>query len=114
MSIDRIVASPYVRAQQTAELMSNEFECSVETYNGITPEGDPKKALNWLSELEHKSTAVVTHNPFVSYLLSLLVDGNFDVSINMPTASVACVEHEVIGIGTGSMDWFYDPASQEA
>jgi len=106
--VERVIASPYKRAQQTAEIMSSELKIAFESYDDITPDSDPREALAWLSGLQQKNILVVTHNPFVSYLLALLINGDFDTAINMPTASIACIECEIVGVGLGAMDWFYD------
>ena len=48
--LDRIIASPYVRAQQTAELVRQAlgFNDPVATVPWLTPESDPKKVLQQL------------------------------------------------------------------
>lgn len=102
-------ASPYLRAQQTAEIIKEAAELSIpfETIDTITPDDHPAAVAQALSELGEKSAILmVSHNPLVSALVSWLVDGHYQGGYGMQTANIACLEFdEVIGPGLGVLQW---------
>lgn len=86
---NKILASSYQRALQTAELISGVIgqgrEIEQETL--FTPEADPRIAVNYLEAIEAKTTLVSCHMPIVSYMLLLLSQGQMQWSF--PTAGAA-------------------------
>ena len=102
------LASPYIRAQQTANIIQNCASIStlITTEEGITPDDDPKAVASILDSFgSDKCILMVSHNPLVSALVSLLVDGDYHGPYAMATASVACIEFEVFGAGLGTLKW---------
>ncbi|MEE2731871.1 MAG: phosphohistidine phosphatase SixA [Pseudomonadota bacterium] len=112
-----IWVSPYLRAQQTAaivvtDLVQAGFKPKVETVSGITPEDNPYKLVDLLSDVTEGPLMLVSHNPFVSTLLSLLTEGHSQARIGMATASIVCLDGEVNGMGTMTLQWYKTPADQ--
>jgi phosphohistidine phosphatase len=90
--ITAIIASPYVRAQQTAQLVREAlgFEPQVRTVPWLTPEGNP---LEVLQKLETDDTVLlVSHQPLVGSLISFLQHGHQRQPQPMYTASLAELE----------------------
>jgi phosphohistidine phosphatase len=109
--IDAFYASPYVRAQQTMELV-----CEVLGYSGevvtlpwITPDDDVNKAIDHLGELPQGNILLVTHNPFVSHLAGLLVHGNRQQPLSMATGSLASLEGEMPIAGAMNLIELFHP-----
>lgn len=83
---DLLVASPYVRAQQTAAAFQERFSQNasssivLQTLDSITPDADPRIALDALSELQTQYSAqcmlVVCHMNVIAYMAGLLLDQN--------------------------------------
>lgn len=94
--LDAIVASPYVRAQQTAALVYQAlgFDKPVVTVPWLTPDSDPDRAIAELDALGLEHVLVVSHQPLVSTLLGLLGHGNRQSGEPMSTASLAGLEGE--------------------
>lgn len=92
--LDRILVSPYVRAQQTAELVRKAlgFTGDLITVPWLTPESDPKHAASQLPDSGH--VLLVSHQPFVGDLISLLQYGHYRQPQPMQTASLAELEGE--------------------
>lgn len=92
--LDAIVASPYVRAQQTAQLVRQAlgFDKDVLTVPWLTPDSDPDRALDRLDALGLDNVLLVSHQPLVSTLLGLLVNGSRQSGEPMSTASLAELE----------------------
>ncbi|WP_271411877.1 phosphohistidine phosphatase SixA [Pseudomonas sp. Q1-7] len=100
-----ILASPYVRAQQTAELVRDAlgFSAPVGTAPWATPDSDPREALNFLAERNEQDLLLVTHNPFVSELAGLLLHGHRQDPLPMGTASLAELEGDLLIPGLMSL-----------
>lgn len=96
--------SPYLRAKQTCtEIQRNVELKSCHELASITPEDDPSAVINWLSRFSERECQtdllLVTHQPLVSRLISLLADGHAQGFYPMATASVTVLEAEVWGLG---------------
>lgn len=92
--LDAILVSPYVRAQQTAKLVRDAlgFKPELITVPWLTPDSDPNVALHELPEVGN--TLLVSHQPLVGDLISLLQHGHCRQPQPMQTASLAELEGE--------------------
>jgi len=86
-----IVASPYVRAQQTAELVRQAlgFSEPIITVPWLTPDSDPQNVLKHLDLYAADDVLLVSHQPLVGALVSVLVHGTHQHPQPMSTASLA-------------------------
>ncbi|NVZ99775.1 phosphohistidine phosphatase SixA [Pseudomonas gingeri] len=87
-----IYASPYVRAQQTAQLVRDAlgFEPEIITVPWLTPESHPSRVLEQLDTADN--LLLVSHQPLVGSLIGLLEDGHLRTAQPMSTASLAELE----------------------
>ena len=94
--LDAILASPYVRAQQTAQLVHGAlaFAEPVKTVPWLTPESDPRQVVDKLDALGLQNVLLVSHQPLVGALVGWLVQGNPQGRAPMATASLAELEGE--------------------
>lgn len=112
-ALEAIIASPYRRAQQTAELMREQlgFRRSIITVDWLTPDSDPLAVLDELADRVEGEVLLVSHQPLVGQLLSLLVDGHRQGHYPMPTAALACLEMPLPAAGVAGLISLADPAS---
>ncbi|SET08689.1 phosphohistidine phosphatase, SixA [Thalassotalea agarivorans] len=98
-ALDFVIASPYIRAQQTADIVLNQQQGvpSRETSSLITPSGNASNVHDYLDGLlaieKWQSIALFSHMPIVSYLTAELTDGN-----NTPifqTAAIAVIDYDM-------------------
>ncbi|MNR04259.1 Phosphohistidine phosphatase SixA [compost metagenome] len=91
-----ILASPYVRAQQTAALVHEAlgFAKPVQTVSWLTPDSDPQAVIAELDKLGVEEVLLVSHQPLVGNLVGLLEHGNYRHPAPMSTASLAQLEGE--------------------
>jgi phosphohistidine phosphatase len=80
LSFDRILSSPYVRARETAEIVSKQLDLKkqLKFSDHLAVEGNPRKLIDEINQ-DHKtaeSLLLVGHEPSLSSLISLLVTGN--------------------------------------
>lgn len=75
IKLDRLYHSPWLRAIQTAELLSPVLQGESVVHAGLI--GTPAAEL--LADLQGKQVALVGHRPWLNELLALLVAGNPDL-----------------------------------
>lgn len=92
--LHRIIASPYVRAQQTAELVHQVlgFNEPIITVPWLTPDSDPRVVLSQLDLYSTEDVLLVGHQPLVGSLVGVLVHGHHREAQPMNTASLAELE----------------------
>jgi phosphohistidine phosphatase len=95
---DHVLVSPYIRAQQTWQQISQCFTAKqVQSSDDITPYGDAVDVAQFVYALAQtnqlESILLVSHLPLVGYLTAELAQG---ISPPMfPTSGLACVEVDV-------------------
>lgn len=113
---EAILASPWKRAWQTAEIMAREFSGKK---NKLKPRAAP--ALTQSPDLdairaeiqgigEIGCVALVGHEPWLSELVSLLLAGEpGKVSIDFPKSGVVGIETASLEAGSGTLRFFFRP-----
>ena len=98
--VTAIYASPYLRAQETAQLVREAlgFEPEIRTVEWLTPETDPDKVAEQLVSVS--DVLLVSHNPLVGNLLSYLQHGAGYPPEKVSTAGLAELEHNELLIGS--------------
>lgn len=99
--LQRIIASPYVRATQTAEQVHQalNFQQPIVSAPWLTPDSDPRKVLAELDALGVEQVLLVSHQPLVGALVGLLAHGSYQQAEPMSTASLAELEGEFVLAG---------------
>lgn len=100
-NVDRVLASPYLRAQQTGQIVSAVLGCTLDTLEGITPDGHPPSAVDELPE--SGVVLLASHMPFVGRLTGLLCDGVMSSGPGFPTAAAAVLEMDIPGAGMATL-----------
>ncbi|MCO4321754.1 phosphohistidine phosphatase SixA [Aliidiomarina quisquiliarum] len=107
--IDLAIVSPYVRAQQTFKHVAHQLPIEViEQSNEVMPESDPQLfagALLARLQIEPaESILVVSHMPFVCYLVNYL-DAGIQPPL-FPTSGIAVLDLEPLAM-SGKFKQFY-------
>ncbi|SHF42485.1 phosphohistidine phosphatase, SixA [Modicisalibacter ilicicola DSM 19980] len=106
-----IVASPYTRAQQTAEIVAERLGGEVATLSLITPDDPVEPVIDWLQDGAHETPQLlVSHMPLVGALSARLIEGDPRSSLPMPTAAIAVLQAEVWAPGCARLSAFRHPA----
>lgn len=89
-----IFASPYVRARQTAALVveSLGLQIPVQLADWLIPDAEPRLAVNELSGMGEGDWLLVSHQPLVGNLASLLIHGHVADPLPFGTASLLELE----------------------
>lgn len=98
VSIDAVLVSPYVRAQQTLKLVKkNQKNIKLEQIStDFIPEANSTNSCDFLQALialhpENNNWLVVAHMPLVSYLVGELCPEQMPI---FDTAAIACIEYD--------------------
>ncbi|WP_194790968.1 phosphohistidine phosphatase SixA [Pseudomonas sp. UFMG81] len=89
--LQAIIASPYVRAQQTAALVHGALGCvePVRTVPWLTPDSDVQQVIGEVERLGLEQVLLVSHQPLVGTLVGLLEHGHGQQPAPLSTASLA-------------------------
>ncbi|HSC82316.1 MAG TPA: phosphohistidine phosphatase SixA [Pseudomonas sp.] len=109
--LQRILVSPYRRAQQTAELVRETLglELPLTTLDWLTPEDSPRKVANQLDHYLADELLVVSHNPLLGALAGLLVHGHLQQPFSLRTASLVGLEADLPLAGLMQQIELYHP-----
>lgn len=107
--VDRIYHSPFMRAKETAAIFSAKFsEAALEQAAGFTPDSDPRELGDFLAGLKGVDRVmIVSHEPFLSAVLSYLLTGGFRIASGFERAGVASVEWG--GAGSSRLNYMVSP-----
>ena len=99
--LQAIIASPYVRAQQTAALVHELLGLSepVSTAPWLTPESEVEHVIAEVERLGLEQVLLVSHQPLVGALVGVLEHGHRQQPALMSTACLAQVEGEYLAYG---------------
>jgi phosphohistidine phosphatase len=115
--LDKIVASPLVRAQQTAEVLVHHLQLphlKVMTSECLEPGQKTKRITKFILGLDAENLALVGHEPDLSGLTAWLI-GSKKARLTMAKAGIAhvSIDHPP-GKGTGVLMWLITPATYPA
>jgi phosphohistidine phosphatase len=92
-----ILVSPYLRAQQTAELVRETLGLTLPltTVDWATPEDSPRSVAD---RLEHYpgECLLVSHNPLLGNLSGFLLHGNLQQPLGLHTASLVALDGDIV------------------
>ncbi len=91
--INKIYSSPLMRAYQSADLVSKviNFGDEIIEVDFLLPEANPDEVLSFFKQVEYESVLLVTHQPLIGSLVSLLIFGrNYPLAIKKST--LICIE----------------------
>ena len=84
ISLDVIVASPFYRTRQTADLIGHNYQLTPVVDNRVAPGFDDKNLLHITQQLQKNKALFVGHEPDLSWIVWTLVGQR----INVPRAAL--------------------------
>ncbi len=112
LQFDEILTSPLVRAHQTAEIFLEKGLAPQLTVNeSLAPIGSFSNWLDEIKTLEHKTLALVGHEPDLSQWAELLVWGEVKGAIKLKKAGMIGIDivNPIDPIGNSSLFWLTPP-----
>jgi phosphohistidine phosphatase len=112
---ERILASPLLRARQTAEILRDAVQphLDIEYTPRLKPDADFSEALGAVAVLGAKSIAVVGHEPHLSGFASYLLCGpSHSASLVFRKGAAALIRFpDEPAPGLGFLEWLMQPAA---
>lgn len=120
--VSKILASPYLRAQQTRDLVAGRLGCAKDTPIGtasalqmhtvdfLTPSANPQKFLDYLGACADQSSILcVSHQPLLGTLLDEIC-GFEPGQYRMGTGALAYIHFDqIVAKGFGELKWIKHP-----
>lgn len=111
-AVTRVLASPYVRTQQTCDLALDylpHFDpARRETADFLTPGSNTRKVWQWLGTQPDTAVLLVTHQPLIGAFLDELC-GFEPGRYRLGTAALAAVRLDTVAPGLGELLWLKQP-----
>ncbi|BBB26412.1 phosphohistidine phosphatase SixA [Amphritea japonica] len=101
--VERIIHSPYLRTCQTSDLVREVKPVEMLSLSQLTPESPPQQVIDWLTQQPDAVLMLVTHQPLIGDLVSLLCAGNLSRPEPMLPGSMAVIELEFPAAGLGTL-----------
>ena len=119
LKLDLILSSPYLRAKETAEIAAKTLDCKKKLH--LTPtlasSGNPRELIEELKRKHPKAKEVmlVGHEPYLSNLISLLLSGQTDISIQFKKAGLCHLSVSSLQYGRcATLEWLLTPSQLRA
>ena len=114
--VDCIYASPYIRAQQTAEIASRLLRLPVVTCEQLVPDCSRSELVRFIESLQlspdqegaQATPLLVTHQPLVGGFVDWLAGLEYGRYV-MGTSALASLNFDLLVGGCGELDWLRQP-----
>jgi phosphohistidine phosphatase len=115
VEFDLILSSPYVRARETAEILTDVFKMkeSAAFSDNLLPMMEPELLIDEISEkYSVHNLALVGHEPHLSALISLLLAGNTNVEITLKKGGICYLAADDLHHleRRATLEWLLTPA----
>lgn len=108
--LDRALMSPLQRARQTASMLRMVFpNIRFDVDQGLEPGGDVYDVLESIEKMNVQHLLMVSHNPLLSNLLSLILDGTLETTRPFECSHLYCIEMDFIAPGCGTVRYTITP-----
>jgi phosphohistidine phosphatase len=114
LNFDLILSSPFERAKKTAEIVADGLKLRkrLKFSDALASDGDAKNLIHQLNELKPspKNILLVGHEPYLSELISLLISGDENVSIDFKKGGLCKLETGKLRAGKcATFAWLLTP-----
>jgi len=114
LSFDLVLSSPYARALETAEIVTDVLGCrkQLEVFDALVPDGNAKELIDLLNQLNPlpKNVLLSGHEPYLSELISLLLSGNSHMQVELKKGGFCKLAVDVLKHGRcATLEWLLTP-----
>lgn len=75
----------------------------------LTPDADVYAVMDAIESFDVQQLLMIGHNPLLSNLLSVMVDGTVDSSRSIGHSTLVCVELDFVAPGCGEIKYTMEP-----
>jgi phosphohistidine phosphatase len=110
LHVDLILSSPYARAEQTARIVARALDEEVTFTNHLMSDGNSLELVAEINDEKPQSVLLVGHEPDLSRLISVLVTGSTDASIELKKGGLCKLTSDRLAFGQcATLNWFLTP-----
>jgi len=113
VEFDLILSSPYLRAQETAEVLADVLKVKKKIIfsESLIPESEPEKVIAEINESHTvDSLAIVGHEPHLSSLIGLLAANNPNIDITLKKGGVCYLSADDLHHAhRATLEWLLTP-----
>jgi len=112
---DLVISSPYTRARQSAEIISQIYnETKIVESSELVPQSPPQAFVKWMRSQNFRgnSFAIVGHEPNLSLLATYLLAGNEYAFLQFKKSGLLCLEVDMLkslGPSSAQLQWLISP-----
>ena len=115
LKFDLILSSPLARAEQTARIVADELDEEVTFTNHLSPDGNALELVREINDEKPQRVLLVGHEPDLSRLISLLLSGNTDASIELKKGGLCKMTADRLVFGQcATLNWLLTPKQLRA
>jgi phosphohistidine phosphatase len=110
LHFDLILSSPYARAEQTARIVARALDEEVTFTNHLMSDGNALELVAEINDEKPQSVLLVGHEPDLSRLISVLVIGSTDASIELKKGGLCKLTSDRLTFGQcATLNWLLTP-----
>jgi len=110
LQFDLILSSPYARAEKTARIVADELDDEVTFTNQLLPDGNALELIAEINDEKPQRVLLVGHEPDLSRLISVLITGESDASIEMKKGGLCKLTSDKLTFGQCAvLNWLLTP-----
>lgn len=113
LKLDRVIASPLVRAYRTAEIVAQELGLihTLEVSTALGADSSAEAIRDWLRERSEPRLMIVGHNPSLSDLIGLLTLGEVGkLPVELKKGGIAALATSAASGPRYTLNWIAPPA----
>lgn len=110
LRFDRILSSPYARAEHTARIVAAELDEDVTFTDFLKPDGSALELIAEINNEKPQRVLLVGHEPDLSRLISVLVTGGAEAAIELKKGGLCKLTSEKLTFGQcATLNWLLAP-----
>ena len=110
LQFDLILSSPYLRAKQTAQIVAGELDEEVTSTDFLIPDANGLELIAEINDEKPQRVLLVGHEPDLSRLISLLVTGGSDATIELKKGGLCKLTSDKLTFGrSATLNWLLTP-----
>ncbi len=103
-NFDRILSSPYLRAKETAIIVSDLFRLEIQETEDLTPDGSFDKLIDEINSNNVDEILLVGHEPHLSFFISYLLIGDESLDLTLKKGGFCSIEFiDKVQAGMGNL-----------
>src|SRR3989442_2529383 len=115
LKFDLILSSPYDRAARTAQIVADHLDDEVTFTDFLVPDGKPLELIRDINDRKPQRVLLVGHEPDLSGMISVLVTGGSDASIELKKGGLCRLTAEKLSFGQcATLNWLLTPKQLRA